>query len=136
MSPLEEIEKYPRHQVLVLSTGSQGESRSSLLRLAKNENRWLKIREKDVVILSSRNIPGNERAISYVVNQLYKLGAIVHYEDMQSVHVSGHAYQTEQLELIKMTKPKYFIPIHGEYRHMTVHGKTARDSDNGSNALL
>jgi len=129
LQPIEEIQKYDRKEVMVLSTGSQGEARSSLLRLSKNESRWLKILEKDVVILSSRNIPGNEKAISSLVNQLYRLGATVHYEDMQNVHVSGHAYQSEQLELIKLTKPRFFIPVHGEYRHLVNHAKTATESE-------
>jgi ribonuclease J len=126
LRPIEEIGQYPRDEVLVLSTGSQGEARSSLLRLAKNENRWLKLQPKDVVILSSRNIPGNEKAISFVVNQLFKLGVTVHYEDMKNVHVSGHAYQSEQIELIKLVKPRYFIPVHGEYRHLVLHAETAK----------
>jgi ribonuclease J len=128
LQPIESIEKYNRNEILVLSTGSQGEARSSLLRLSKNENRWLKILPDDVVILSSRNIPGNEKAISAVLNQLYRLGATVHYEDMQNVHVSGHAYQEEQLDLLKFVKPRYFIPVHGEYRHLSVHGRTAEAS--------
>lgn len=127
LRPIEEMDKYDRSEILVLSTGSQGEARSSLLRLAKNENRWLKLGPGDVVILSSRNIPGNERAISFVVNQLFKLGATVHYEDMKNVHVSGHAYQSEQLELMKLVKPRYFIPVHGEYRHLVLHGETAKE---------
>jgi ribonuclease J len=128
LQPIEEIQKYDRNEVMVLSTGSQGEARSSLLRLSKNESRWLKIFPEDVVILSSRNIPGNEKAISSVVNQLYRLGATVHYEDMKNVHVSGHAYQEEQLDLLKLVKPRFFIPVHGEYRHLVVHSKTATES--------
>lgn len=123
--PLEEISRFHRKEILVLSTGSQGEARSSLLRLAKNENRFIKIQPEDVVILSSRNIPGNERAISYVINQLARLGAIVHYDDMQNVHVSGHAYQEEQVELINLVKPRFFIPVHGEFRHLRFHAATA-----------
>lgn len=136
LQPIEEIQKYKRNEVLVLSTGSQGEARSSLLRLSKNESRWLKIQPEDVVILSSRNIPGNEKAISSVVNQLYRQGATVHYEDMKNVHVSGHAYQSEQLELLKLVKPRFFIPVHGEYRHLVVHGRTARESDIPENVFV
>ncbi len=128
IQPLEEIEKFPRKKILVLSTGSQGEARSSLFRLAKNENRWIKVGPGDSVVLSSRNIPGNERAIGLVINQLCKLGVDVHYEDMKSVHVSGHAYQEEQVELLKYLRPQYFIPIHGEYRQMSLHSKTATNS--------
>ncbi len=128
IQPLEEIDRFDKKRVMVLSTGSQGEARSSLFRLAKNESRWLKIGPGDTVILSSRNIPGNERAINFVINQIFKLGAIVHYEDMKPVHASGHAYQEEQTELLKMLRPKYFIPIHGEYRQLALHKKTAEDS--------
>ncbi|MBK9294561.1 MAG: ribonuclease J [Oligoflexia bacterium] len=129
IQPIEDIDAFKRNQILVLSTGSQGEARSSLYRLSKNENRWIKIAKGDTVILSSRNIPGNEKAISNVINQLCKLGADVHYEDMRSVHVSGHAYQEEQLELLSFVKPKYFIPIHGEYRQLAQHAKTAQKSN-------
>ncbi len=127
LRPIEEIGQYERNEVLVLSTGSQGEARSSLLRLAKNENRYLKIQHDDVVILSSRNIPGNEKSISFVVNELFRLGAIVHYEDMKNIHVSGHAYKSEQLDLLNLVKPQHFIPVHGEYRHLALHAETARE---------
>jgi ribonuclease J len=123
---MDEIRKYPRSEVLVLSTGSQGEARSSLLRLSNNEVSNLKLTKGDAVILSSRNIPGNERAISHLVNQLFRLGATVHYEDQNHVHVSGHAYREEQLELLKLVKPRYFIPVHGEYRHLVMHCETAK----------
>jgi len=128
LRPLEAINDYDRNEVLILSTGSQGEARSSLLRLSKNENRWFKIQPNDVIILSSRNIPGNEKAISWVVNQMFKLGAIVHYESLKNVHVSGHAYKEEQEELLKLVSPQYFIPVHGEYRHLVIHAKTADES--------
>jgi len=125
---VEEINHFARNEVLVLSTGSQGEARSSLQRMAKNENRWLKIQPGDTVILSSRSIPGNEKAINFVVNSLFKLGAMVHYQDTNDVHVSGHAYQKEQLELLEMLKPRFFIPVHGEFRHLNLHARTARES--------
>jgi ribonuclease J len=128
LKPIEDIKNYPRSEVLVLSTGSQGEARSSLLRLANNENTWLKLTKGDAVILSSRNIPGNERAISYVVNQIFRLGATVHYEEQKHIHVSGHAYQEEQVEMIDLIRPRFFIPVHGEYRHLVLHGKTAQTS--------
>ncbi|MCC6278086.1 MAG: ribonuclease J [Oligoflexia bacterium] len=126
--PLEELAQTPRHEILLLSTGSQGEARSSLFRLARNENPYLKLNEGDTVILSSRHIPGNERAINFVVNHLFKLGATVHYEGTKNVHVSGHAYRGEQLDLLKMVRPKFFIPVHGEYRHLVIHARTARAS--------
>ena len=128
LRPIEEVSRYPRREILVLSTGSQGEARSSLLRLAKSENSFLKLQPDDVVILSSRNIPGNERAVSSVVNSLFKLGAEVYYEGPNKVHVSGHAYQSEQLELLKLIKPRFFIPVHGEYRHLMMHARTAQES--------
>lgn len=124
--PIDQVDKYPRNRVLILSTGSQGEARSSLLRLAKNENKFLKIHPTDRVILSSRNIPGNERATNYVINSIYKLGAEVFYNQLRDIHASGHAYQQEQIEMIKLIRPKYFIPVHGEYRHLWHHASTAQ----------
>jgi ribonuclease J len=128
LQPIEDVERFPRKKILVLSTGSQGEARSSLFRLAKNENRFIKLRKDDAVILSSRNIPGNERAINHVINMICKLGADIHYEDMKSVHASGHAYYEEQMELIEMLRPRFFIPIHGEYRQLALHAKNAMQS--------
>lgn len=136
LQPIEDIDRYRRNEVLVLSTGSQGEARSSLLRLAKNENRWIKVQPNDTVIFSSRNIPGNEKAISSVINQLCKLGADIHYEDMKAVHASGHAFQEEQIELLSFIKPKYFIPIHGEYRQLALHAKTAANSGHVKDAAF
>jgi ribonuclease J len=128
IQPLENIEDFPRNKILVLSTGSQGEARSSLYRLAKDENRWIKIKTGDSVILSSRHIPGNEKAVNAIINQLFKLGADVFYEDVHSVHASGHAHQEEQLELLGYVRPKYFLPVHGEYRQLLLHKRTAEKS--------
>jgi ribonuclease J len=136
LRPLEEMSSYPRNEIMMLSTGSQGESRSSLVRLARNENPYISIHEGDVVILSSRHIPGNEKAINFVVNGLFKLGAQVYYDGTKHVHVSGHAYKGEQLELINMLKPKFFIPVHGEYRHLMTHARTARASKDIEEAFI
>jgi ribonuclease J len=104
-----------------LASGSQGEPMSALTRLAADSHPRVHIDEGDMVVLSSRFIPGNERAIHHVVNRLYKLGAEVIYEDIAPVHVSGHANQDELTELIKLVRPRNFIPIHGEYRHLARH---------------
>lgn len=128
VQPLENLSLYDRKDVLVLSTGSQGEARSSLIRLARNEHRYLKIKPGDTVLFSSSNIPGNEKAISFVINELFRLGANVVHDRIKNVHVTGHAQQEEQLELLKMIQPQYFIPVHGEYRHLVTHKKTADQS--------
>ena len=117
---------YPDQQVVVVTTGSQGEPMSALTRMAMNDHRKLKVKKKDTVIISSRFIPGNERAITANINNLYRQGANVIYETVSEVHVSGHAYQEELKLMINLTRPEYFIPIHGEYRHLIKHTALAR----------
>lgn len=112
---------------VVLTTGSQGETLSSLSRIAVGEHKDVKIHEGDVVILSSRIIPGNERAIYHVINQLYRRGAEVYYEGVANVHVSGHAYRDDMATLIALCKPRYVIPIHGELRHLVQHKRLAME---------
>jgi len=126
--PLQDISNFPRNQCLVLSTGSQAQARSSLQQLAHNESRWVKIRPRDTVILSSRNIPGNEKAVHALVNDFYRMGAEVFYAEMAQVHVSGHAAKDEQIEFLALTSPECFIPIHGEPRQMIIHNRTAQES--------
>jgi ribonuclease J len=104
-----------------LASGSQGEPRSALTKLAVDTHPAVRVERGDVVVLSSRFIPGNERAINMVVNHLYKRGAEVLYDAVAPVHVSGHASQDELAEMIRLVRPKYFVPIHGEYRHLTRH---------------
>ena len=115
------LDEYPDNEVLVLTTGSQGEPMAGLTRMAYAEHRKLQIRQSDMVIISSTPIPGNEKFISRVINQLYRLGAQVIYSAMAEVHVSGHACQEELKLLHALVRPKYFIPVHGEYRMMWQH---------------
>ena len=119
------IDQYDDNQLLFATTGSQGEPMSALTRMAFSEHRQVKIKDGDTVIISATMIPGNEKSIYRVINELVKRGANVIYESIEDVHVSGHAYQNELQLMISLTKPKYFIPAHGEYRHLHEHAKLA-----------
>ena len=122
---IDRISNYPDERVVVLTTGSQGEPMSALARMAASEHRKLDIKPNDLVIISANAIPGNEKMVSRIVNQLFKKGANVIYEGIMDTHVSGHACQ-EELKLIHaLVKPKFFIPLHGEYRHLRQHAKLA-----------
>ncbi|MCT4585142.1 MAG: ribonuclease J [Peptostreptococcaceae bacterium] len=119
---INEIDDYKKEEVVIITTGSQGEPMSALSRMATNEHRKLDIREGDLVVISAHPIPGNEKLVSRVINQLFERGADVIYED---VHVSGHACKDELKLLHRLIKPKYFIPVHGEYRHLKQHKELA-----------
>lgn len=123
--PLNLINKYSSEELVIITTGSQGEPMSALTRMAFSDHRKVAIVPNDYVIISATPIPGNEKMISRVVNELMKLGADVVYEKMYDVHVSGHAYQEELKLMIGIVKPKYFIPIHGEQKHLTKHAQLA-----------
>ena len=110
-----------------LTTGSQGEPLSVLHRVALDDHKSIKIVPGDTVILSSKFIPGNEKTISNLINHLYRRGAEVHYEKVSEIHVSGHASQEELKTMLQLTRPRYFVPIHGEYRHLVRHRKLAQD---------
>jgi len=122
---LDDLPGLPDHQVVLLVTGSQGEPLSALSRLAYGEHRQVKVQKGDTVILSSRFIPGNIRAITRLINRLYKLGAEVLYERVQAIHASGHAHADELRLMLRTVSPKFFIPVHGEYRHLVKHGRIA-----------
>jgi ribonuclease J len=122
------IKNYQDNEVAILTTGSQGEPMSSLTRMANGNHKDIVIKEGDTVIFSSRFIPGNERAITSIINNLYRRGAKVIYEKVSAIHSSGHAYQEELKLLINLVRPKYFIPIHGEYRHLVKHIELARST--------
>ncbi|MBF0625311.1 MAG: ribonuclease J [Magnetococcales bacterium] len=116
------IDQHPRNKVLVISTGSQGEPNSSLVRIASGEHREIALRPGDTVILSSRFIPGNERTIWSLVNRLAHLGAqVIHENNHPRIHVSGHAPREDLKLMLALTRPRYFIPIHGELRHLHMH---------------
>ena len=120
-----EVNKYQDKDVLIITTGSQGEAMSALYRMAIHEHRHIKIKDTDQIILSARAIPGNEASVSGIINHLLKAGAKVAYKDFSEIHVSGHAAQEEQKLMIRLTKPKFFLPIHGEYNHAVKHKETA-----------
>ena len=117
----------PSAQLTFLTTGSQGEPLSVLHRVALNDHKTIKIDPGDTVILSSKFIPGNEKTISNLINHLYRRGAEVHYEKVSEIHVSGHASQEELKTMLHLTRPRYFVPIHGEYRHLVKHRRLAQD---------
>jgi ribonuclease J len=122
---LEEARELPPRELCVLTTGTQGEPRSALARLARGEHPDLVVQNGDIVVLSSRFIPGNEVAIGNVVNGLCRLGAQVLYDDLRPLHVSGHAQAAEQRRLIQIASPERFVPIHGEFRHLSRHAAHA-----------
>ena len=121
------IEQLPDDRITILTTGSQGEPMSSLTRMAHDRHKGIRIRKEDRVILSSRFIPGNEKAIASIINNLYRLGADVVYEKVSDIHSSGHAYREELKLMLNLVKPRFFIPIHGEYRHLVKHAQLALD---------
>lgn len=123
---VDQLKRYRDDQVCVITTGSQGEPMSGLFRMATATHR-LNIGKGDTVIISASAIPGNERGVARVINQLYQKGAQVIYNRMADVHVSGHACREELRLMMELTKPKYFIPVHGEYRHLMMHGKLAEE---------
>jgi ribonuclease J len=114
-------------RVTFLTTGSQGEPLSVLHRVALNDHKTIKIQPGDNVILSSKFIPGNEKIISNLINHLYRRGAEVHYEKVSEIHVSGHASQEELKIMLQLTRPRFFVPIHGEYRHLVRHQRLAQE---------
>lgn len=120
-----EVEKYSDNEVLIVTTGSQGETMSALYRMATDEHRHIKIKPTDTIIISAKPIPGNEGNVSKVINFLMKSGAKVAYQDFSEIHVSGHAAQEEQKLMLRLIKPKFFLPIHGEYNHLAKHKETA-----------
>ena len=118
---------FPADQLTFLTTGSQGEPLSALHRIALDDHKSIKVVPGDTVILSSKFIPGNEKTISNLINHLYRRGAEVHYEKVSEIHVSGHASQEELKTMLQLTRPRYFVPIHGEYRHLVRHRRLAQD---------
>ena len=127
MTENEPWHQLPAERLTFLTTGSQGEPLSVLHRVALDDHKSIKINPGDTVILSSKFIPGNEKTISNLINHLYRRGAAVHYEKVSEIHVSGHASQEELKTMLQLTRPRYFVPIHGEYRHLVRHRKLAQD---------
>jgi ribonuclease J len=122
---IQDLQYLPDSQVLMLTTGTQGEPMSALSRMAFDGHKKLKVKEGDTIVLSSRFIPGNERTIQNIINNLCRHGAEVIHEQVKDIHVSGHAYQEELKILINVVQPRFFIPVHGEYRHLVKHRQLA-----------
>ena len=122
---LKELDNLPPQRAVLLTTGSQGEPMSALTRMALDDHKQIRVRRGDTVILSSKFIPGHEKAISNMMNHLYRRGAEVIYEKVSEIHVSGHASQEELKLMLNMVKPRHFIPVHGEYRHLVKHSQLA-----------
>ena len=120
------IKNYTDEQLVIMTTGSQGETMSALTRMAAGEHKKIEITPNDLIIISASPIPGNEKSVSKVIDDLLQLGADVVYNALADIHVSGHACQEEQKLIFALTKPKYFIPVHGEYRQLMAHSETAK----------
>ncbi|MRR58848.1 MAG: ribonuclease J [Deltaproteobacteria bacterium] len=123
---LKDLPTLPKNQICMITTGSQGEPMSGLSRIAMDDHKQIKLEPGDTVILSSRFIPGNEKTISDLINHLYRRGAEVYHEKVSEVHVSGHASQEELKLMLNLVRPRFFTPIHGEYRHLVKHAKLAQ----------
>ena len=122
---IDNIKNYTDEQLVIMTTGSQGETMSALTRMANGEHRKVNLTGNDLVIISATPIPGNEKSVSKVINQLMKIGCEVVYSSLADVHVSGHACQEEQKLILSLVKPKYFLPVHGEFRQLMAHRETA-----------
>jgi len=120
-----EVNRYADAEVLVVTTGSQGEEMAALSRMATDDHRHIKLKPTDTVIISAHAIPGNEGSVSSLMNKLVKAGVTVRYKDFENIHVSGHAAQEEQKLILRLVQPKFFLPVHGEYNHIFKHAKTA-----------
>ncbi len=120
-----EVNRYKDEEVLVVTTGSQGETMAALSRMATDEHRHIKLKPTDTVIISASAIPGNEASVSKLMNLLMKAGVTVRYKEFSDIHVSGHAGQEEQKLMLRLVQPKFFLPVHGEYNHIAAHAKTA-----------
>jgi ribonuclease J len=124
---IDEVADHDDEEIIIITTGTQGEPMSSLARMSAGTHKQIKIKKGDTVVLSSKFIPGNEKAIAKIINNLYRKGADVIYEKISDIHVSGHAFREELKLMIKLTQPQYFLPIHGEYRHLILHSRLAKE---------
>src|SRR6185295_12086721 len=131
-----EIREYPSQDVVCICTGSQGEPQAALPRIAIDDHRHAKIDPEDVVVFSAREIPGNEKAIGRVMNHIARRGADIVYEGIKHVHVSGHGSEEELKLMLSLVRPRYFVPIHGEYRQLARHARIARSVSPGTKAVL
>jgi ribonuclease J len=120
-----EMESLPGNQVVIVATGSQGEPTSAMVRMSMGDHRQLALREGDTVVLSATPIPGNEELFNRTVDNLFRQGANVLYHELGNVHVSGHGGQDDYIRMLDLTRPRYFVPVHGEYRHLVLHARLA-----------
>jgi ribonuclease J len=120
-----EVPKYSENEILIVTTGSQGETMAALNRMATDEHRHIKLKPSDTVIISASAIPGNEGSVSKLMNLLVKAGVTVRYREFADIHVSGHAGQEEKKLILRLVQPKFFLPVHGEYNHIAKHAQTA-----------
>lgn len=127
MINVNELKNYKDNEIVIITTGSQGEPMSALTRMANNDHKKVQIKAGDLVIISANPIPGNEKTVSRVINMLYEKGATVLYDALTQVHVSGHARREELKLILTLLKPKFFMPVHGEYRHLVQHAKLAHE---------
>jgi ribonuclease J len=133
---IDQVRDFADDEIIIITTGSQGEPMSALARMASGIHKQIKVKAGDTVILSSKFIPGNEKAIGKIINNLYRKGADVIYEKISAIHVSGHAFREELKLMINLTKPEYFIPIHGEFRHLVLHARLAQSVGIAENKIL
>jgi ribonuclease J len=133
---IDSLNRFPADKTVIITTGSQGEPMSALTRMSQNEHRTITITPQDVIIISATPIPGNEKLVNRVVNELMKLGAEVIYQSMYDVHVSGHACEEDLKLMLSLTKPRFFIPVHGEYKHLRRHAKLAFELGMEQNNVL
>ncbi|MGD9210562.1 MAG: ribonuclease J [Desulfobacteraceae bacterium] len=133
---IDQLDDYADDEIIMITTGSQGEPMSALARMAAGAHKQIKIKTDDTVILSSKFIPGNEKAITSIINNLYRRGADVIYEKISKIHVSGHAFREELKLMISLTRPKFFMPIHGEYRHLVLHTRLAQSMGIAKDRLI
>ena len=125
---IDEVAEYNDEEIIIVTTGTQGEPMSALARMSAGTHKQIKIKKGDTVVLSSKFIPGNEKAIAKIINNLYRKGADVIYEKISDIHVSGHAFREELKLMIKLTQPQYVLPVHGEYRHLILHSRLAKEA--------
>jgi ribonuclease J len=122
---VDELHRHTPNRIVIVCTGGQGEPTSALVRMANHDHKQVTLMPGDTVILSATPIPGNEETVNRTLDNLFRAGAFVYYSDLMHVHVSGHASQEEQKLLINLLRPRYFIPLHGEYRHLVLHARLA-----------
>src|SRR5205807_1179417 len=134
--PLADVDRIPPSKLLLLTAGSQGEPMSALTRFAAQRHPFLNVRKDDWVVISARPIPGNERMVHQTVNNLYRHGARVFYSEVGNVHVTGHAQRDELREMLDAVRPRFFVPVHGEYRQLLQHSELAREAGIGEERVV